>query len=58
MAGFQTQRRMYKAKLLQLFIENPDMPEEKIVGLLSGLTGLSHSKIKVYAEELKTEGKI
>lgn len=58
MTGMEQKRKGYKAKLIQLFNENPDMPEENIVGLLSGLTGLSHSKIRLYIEELKSEKKI
>jgi hypothetical protein len=58
MQGFQNQRRISKLKLIQLFTENPDMPEEKIVGLMSATTGISHSKLRTYIEELKTEGRI
>jgi hypothetical protein len=58
MSGMEIKRKGYKLKLLQLFEENPDMTEEKVIGLLSGLTGLRHTRIKEYVEELKAEGKL
>lgn len=58
MRGMEDKRKGYKQKLISLVNENPDMPPEKIVGLMSGLTGLRHAKIREYLEELETEGRI
>ncbi len=57
-SGMEARRKGYKLKLLALINENPDMPDDKIAGILSGLTGLRHAKIREYIEELKVEGKI
>ena len=56
--GMEVKRKSYKLKLMQLITENPDMPQEKVIGLMSGLTGLSHRKIKLYWEELELEGRV
>jgi len=58
MTGMQMLRKGYKMKLLALIQENPDMPEDKIVGILSATTGLKHVTIRGYIEELKDEGRV
>lgn len=51
-------RKSHKAQLLELIRQHPDMKIEKIVGMFSSHTGISHKTIYIYVNELRDEGKL
>ena len=56
--GNVLKRKSHKAQILELIKQNPHMEMNKIIGIFSSSTGLSHKTINVYIEELRAEGKI
>jgi hypothetical protein len=55
---FAEERKAKKLALADIIKKNPDMELDRVVGLFSQKTGLSHTKIRMYLEELKAEGVI
>ena len=55
MSYYTEERKRNKIKLTEMIKKNPEVEELRIIALFSMQTGLSHTRIKEYIEELKIE---
>ena len=55
---FVTKRLELKHKIVDILATNPDMSEDALKGIISKQTGMRHTTIQTYINELKAEGLI